>query len=226
MAIRFYDEALAEKIGKWIVSPDVKVLRPDESARLFAMKADEAKDMPITLPIVSLSRNPRMGITIAGKRPMSYDGLRLRALDKEGKEVALPRNFKLNAIPMSLQYQLDIYCRRLDEADEYMRNFVFNFVNYPKLVAEFKYNGVDFRHFSTVYLSDEVVDNSDIPERLFPDQFTRYTLGLTVDDAYLFSVPDGINWSISGVVVDIEGKPENETVAEFPIDPRKPGFRR
>ena len=226
MAIRFYDEALADKIGSWIVDSDVKVLRPDETSRLFSMKADEALDKPVSLPIIALSRDPRMGIVIPGKRPMSYDGVRLRAYDDTGNEVALPANFKVNAIPMSLRYSLDIYCRRMDEADEYMRNFVFNFVNYPNLNVSFRYNGVDFRHRSTIYLSDEIADNSDIKERLFPDQFTRYTLSLSVDDAYLFSIPKNINWNVSGVVVDIAGegygKPE-ETLAEFDLPHPEPG---
>ena len=35
----------------------------------------------------------------------------------------------------------------------------------------------------------DVEDNSDIPERLFKTQFTRWTLSVTIDDAYLFSAP-------------------------------------
>lgn len=36
---------------------------------------------------------------------------------------------------------------------------------------------------------NEVQDNSDIPERLIAGQFTRFTIGITVDDAYIWSVP-------------------------------------
>jgi len=41
-----------------------------------------------------------------------------------------------------------------------------------------------------------VSDNSDIPERLIKDQFTRMSLKINIDDAYLFSVPFMNNWNI------------------------------
>lgn len=213
MALRFYDEAMARKIGAWIVDSEVKVLKPDETQRLFSMKADEAMDRPLSLPIIALSRSPRIALPSNGKQPRSYDGFKIRAYGADGAEVRLPRDFKLNAIPVEFQYQIDIYCRKLAEADEYMRNFVFNFVNYPNLVVTFKYNGVTLRHASAVHLSGEVVDNSDIPERLFPDQFTRYTLTVDVDDAYLFSIADNVNWTISEVMVDVWDSPDGGGLA-------------
>ena len=38
-------------------------------------------------------------------------------------------------------------------------------------------------------MSNEIQDNSDIPERLISGQFTRFTIAITVDDAYIWSVP-------------------------------------
>ena len=40
MAIRYYDEALTEKIKSWVKDPDMRVLSPNDSTRLFQMKAD------------------------------------------------------------------------------------------------------------------------------------------------------------------------------------------
>ena len=34
-----------------------------------------------------------------------------------------------------------------------------------------------------------VEDNSDVPQRLFSDQFVRWTIRFTIDDAYMFSLP-------------------------------------
>lgn len=45
-------------------------------------------------------------------------------------------------------------------------------------------------------LNSTVTDNSDIPERLFPDQFTRFTIQLELQDAYLYSVPINTNINI------------------------------
>ena len=55
MAIRFYDEAIYEKIKKWVKDPNVSILKPDETERLFKQKADENKDKPITLPLITIS---------------------------------------------------------------------------------------------------------------------------------------------------------------------------
>ena len=37
-------------------------------------------------------------------------------------------------------------------------------------------------------MSSDISDNSDIPERLISGQFTRYTIQLEIDDAYLFDI--------------------------------------
>ena len=210
MAVRFYDEALALKLENWIKDKSIKVLKPEETTRLFKMKADEAKDKPIKLPLIALSRKTTINVLNTNKQPLSYDGMKIKAYDKDGKLVE-ERTLKLNAIPMKLDYQLDIYTAEMAEADEYMRNFVFNFVNYPNVTIEIPYNDCKLLHESTVYLEENVEDNSDIPQRLVPGQFTRYTLHLTIDNAYLFSAPIKERIMISKVELEIKDNP-NESL--------------
>lgn len=190
MAVRFYDEALKNKIQDWIKDPNIKVLSPNDTTRLFQIKADETNDKPITLPLISLSRDSEVRIRNANKRVMSFDGVRVRAIDNETKEEINPgRAYKLNAIPVIITYQLDIYTRYYEEADEYARNFLFNLINYPKLTIEIPYNNVSLTHDSNINLNSSIEDNSDVPLKLFPDQFYRWTFTLTIEDAYIFSVP-------------------------------------
>ena len=92
----------------------------------------------------------------------------------------------LNAIPISIQYQLDIYTRYLKEADAYCRDFIFNIINHPNVKIVVPYNDANFEHNSTLRVSADVEDNSDIPERLIAGQFTRMSLSLDIDDAYLW----------------------------------------
>ena len=47
-------------------------------------------------------------------------------------------------------------------------------------------------------MASTVEDNSDIAQRLLPDQFTRFTFKLYIDDAYLFSVPIKENTRVDG----------------------------
>lgn len=206
MGVRFYDEALTQKIQSWIKDDKIHVLKPEETNRLFKMKADEAKDKPIKLPLIALSRKPNINVLNTNKRPMSFDGMKIKAYDKEGNFVPKESMLKLNAIPMQLEYQLDIYTAKLAEADEYLRNFVFNFVNYPNVKITIPYNDCNLEHESTVYMDEEVEDTSDIPERLVPGQFTRYSISLTIDNAYMFSAPIKENILISSVILNTVDK--------------------
>ena len=75
----------------------------------------------------------------------------------------------------------------MEEADEYVRNFIFNLINYPKLEIQIPYNDSPLSYTSFITLLESVEDNSDIPERLVPGQFSRFTLSIALNDAYLFS---------------------------------------
>lgn len=204
MGARFYDDAIAERLQKWIKDPNIHILKPSETTRMLEIKADESRDR-ITLPQIQLSRS---GYTILNsrKKPMSFDGITVRAYDKDGNLVNPGSAMKLNAIPIRLEYQLDIYTRGFDECDEYVRDFVFHLVNHPVYDITIPYNGMNLKHNFTMHLEDEVEDTSDIPQRLFPDQFTRYTMSIVIDDAYLFSIPSKGNVQIELAQLDVKDK--------------------
>lgn len=93
----------------------------------------------------------------------------------------------LNHVPIQLNYQIDIYTKFFEEADEYARNFVFSIINHPKVTIEIPYNDSKLCHTSFMELRESISDNSDIPERLIPTQFYRFTLKFTLQDAQLYS---------------------------------------
>ena len=51
MAIRYYDEALVNKLKNWTSNTDVTITGPDETRRMFEVIADKTKDKPIKLPL-------------------------------------------------------------------------------------------------------------------------------------------------------------------------------
>jgi hypothetical protein len=181
MAIGLIDEALYSKIQGWIKDPNMVILKPNETLRLFQTVADQTNDKPITLPLIALSRDSDIEVLQTNKRPLSFSGTILEA---NNKNVEI-----LNGIPIEVSYQLDIYTKGFSEGDEYLRNFVFNFVNHPKLIINIPYNKVNLKHTANVRISSTITDTSDIPQRLFSGQLTRWTIKLFVDDCYLFSVP-------------------------------------
>lgn len=224
MSVSYYDNALTDKIQGWIKSNTLKVMGPDQSLRLFQTLADVNRDKAITLPCISLSRAPNVEISSDHKKPMSFDGLMIAhpefppECDTDAKKQAWldalrdkqkAKSLQVNAIPMVLNYQLDIYTKTLKDADEYVRNFVFNFINHPKLTITLPYNGVNYTHDCNVKIVSPVQDNSDIPSRLFPGQFYRWTISLIIDDAYLFSIPVESLVDIKDIDVELYGSTDD-----------------
>lgn len=179
MSFTLYDRAVTEKIKKWILDSNMVVLSPDETRRLFTWKATTDGDRPLTLPLISINRNRDVSIKTTSKQMLSHRG---KIFNSE-KGVS----DHLNAIPMTLSYVINIYTRYLEEADEYVRNFVFQLINYPKIEIQIPYNNSQLTYTSYLTLQPEISDNSDIPERLIAGQFSRMTLAITLNDAYLFS---------------------------------------
>ena len=177
--VYLYDEALVAKLKSWTHNTNMHVYAPSDSRTLFETIADENED-EIKLPILALTRSG-FEITNTNKRPLTYDGLKIF----EGDEYTQ----QLNAIPISINYQLDIYTRTLKEADLYARDLIFNLINHCKVEMVIPHNGVDYTHHGHVFISNNVEDNSGISERMDFGQFTRYTLNLIIDDAYLWSAP-------------------------------------
>lgn len=202
MSIRFYDEALVEKIRSWTKDSDLTILKPNEVTRLLQEVADKVNDRPIQLPLIALSRDTTVTLDATNKKPLSREGLTFEANQELGKHLA--------AIPIQIGYQLDIYTRYYEEGDEYLRNFIFNFVNHPNVSIEIPYNNSKISQTTHITLLSSVEDTSDIAQRLIPGQFTRWTLKLILDNAYLFSIPFKKTWKISDSDTDINYKLKQE----------------
>lgn len=178
MSVGLYDKALVDKIKNWCGDTHLTILTVEDTNTLWQVVADQQNDKPIQLPLLAIRRLDGFQINQIAKRPLSFDGLSL--------DSTIERTIQLNAIPITINYQIDVYTRYFNECDQLMRNLVFNFINSPILSIHIPYRDLDLKHNSKITLASEIQDNSNIPERLIPGQFTRFTLNLTVDDAYLF----------------------------------------
>lgn len=178
MSATLYDDAVLNKIKRWVKDKDIKITGPNETRKLFEYIADVTNDKPIDLPLIALRRDPNLTILSRIKQPSSFDGWRKSIDNKKGSQ--------LNKIPIQISWQLDIYTRYFEEAEEYVRNFVFNIINYPSVEVEIPYNDSKLTHKFNIFINETIEDNSDIPERLVSGQFTRKTIFFYTDEAYLF----------------------------------------
>jgi hypothetical protein len=188
VGLYLYDEALVNKIKSWMPHTQSQVYGPDETRRMFEIIADESNDKPIKLPIICVKRGLGFNLNSTTKRPLSFDGFSV--------EASVKKSMQLNAISITIPYQIDIYTRYMKEADEYARSIIFNIVNSPKVTVTIPYNNVELEHDSNLRLSHNIDDNSSIPERAVAGQFTRYTLNIEMDDAYLFDARIRENYTI------------------------------
>lgn len=187
MALRYYDDVLAVKLKNWIPdNSNIRVLGPESTKQLFETQADDTNDKPLELPLITLSRNTDIELLSTTKQPRSYDGL---VIEKNESTT-----MQLNVIPVKLNYQLDIYTKTYEQGDEYLRNFLFKLINNPTIVIEIPYNDAHILHRANIKVLPNVADTSSIAERIFPGQFTRWTIQFEIQDAFLFSVPYRKNW--------------------------------
>lgn len=201
MACRYYDDLIVGKLKKWL--PDnstLRVLKPDESKRLFELTADDNKDGKFQLPLIAVSRNNDIELLLNVKNPKSFDGLKL-ASTEDG-------TLQMNVIPIRIQYNLDIYTKTFEECDEYVRSFLFKLINNPVIKIEIPYNNTHIEHIANIRVLSTVSDTSAISERIFSGQFTRYTIQLEIQDAFLFSIPYRKNWKL--YLSDNDLLPDNE----------------
>ena len=219
MSATLYDEAIVKRLEEMTSEYKIPILKPEETARLFSVKADESRDK-ISLPMFALSRR---GYKIANtnRQPKSYDGIKIRPYDKDGKLVNEGSALKLNAIPIRLEYQLDIYTLNLSECEDFSREIIYEFVNNPSDFIVIPYNDANVTHNFTIHVEEDVEDNSDIQERIFSGQFTRYSIRIFVDDAYLFSIPKRKNVSIECAKVVVGDTQSHREIEEINLVPSK-----
>jgi len=189
MALEYYDDAVVAKLKKWTpTNIPLRILKPDETKRLFETLADDSGDKNIKLPLIALSRNNEIELTLNIKTPRSYDGYKLSQNKNE--------TIQMNVIPVKLQYQMDIFTKTYHESDEYLRQYLFKLINNPVIKIGVPYNGQDITQIANIRVLSNIADTSDIPQRLFTGQFTRWTIQFEIQDAFLYDVPYRRNWKI------------------------------
>ena len=189
--------------------------------------------------MIVLNRTNGFTIKNPNKKPLTFDGLHINNLDeieydylryqlehglidqkdfeekyKEYKKISEDNPIvSLNAIPISIPYTLDIYTRYQKENDLYVRNLIFNIINYPTFQVSFKYNGIDVEHNSNLILNDRVTPSTP-SIKLFSDQICKQSLSIIVDDAYLWDVRIRSSVSLNEMSLEIQ----NNNSEDFSIE--------
>ena len=167
--LSIYDSALQKKLLE--VFPNIIVAHPD-----VVMKRASEKDGKISLPMISMYRmaNPIKEGEI--NHFEAFHGRAAKRISNDHIELEM-------ALPIEIEYQIDIWAQKRSGADSLFRELVFFLLREPNLVI----NIPEFERpqiFSMKYESmDQPTDYSSIEES---SPIHRYSLTYKVPDARLF----------------------------------------
>lgn len=174
MSVYMYDEAIIEDLRILVNDDRIHIVPVDNVFRLIARLEDDK----IEMPLISLTRT---GWQLSDNKPqmMKFDGA---LADYDEKRNSLKR---VQAIPISIGYQLDVWTKTRLENDNILRELIFYYSTHPTLVVKIEY-GLDITHNFNLFFDPDVEDNSDIVEHKNRGEYFRQTLTLYTDDAYLW----------------------------------------
>lgn len=137
----------------------------------------------IQFPLISLIRTGWQ-IEDYSQEFMNNSGGLVGYLDDEvGDRI---RQVRLQAIPIQINYQLDIWTQNRIDNDVIAREFIWFYKQNPQLRVKIPH-GLNITHPFNIGIENEVVDNSDIAEHNSRGRYYRQTLGLYTDkDAFLW----------------------------------------
>lgn len=190
-----YSKAILEKLRELTANSETPILVTDLGDNLFrrSILGSNSDTEEVKLPLIGLSRT---GWRLS--RDKNYAMLK-SGISREFFEDSDDQEFSIEtfeevrdnkpaivqAVPIEIDYQLDIVTNTLIENDMIVREFFFYFLQNPTLVVRVPYQ-LDFNHTVNFIIGDEVEDNSDIESKERNGFYTRQTLTFSVEGAYLW----------------------------------------
>lgn len=174
MSTYIYDEALVEDLRTLTKDTRIHIVPPDNLFRLVGRIVEDE----IKMPLISLART---GWQLTDSRPhtVKFDGA-LAGYNDESNKLK-----RVQALPINISYQLDVWTKTRLENDNILRELIFYYSTNPTLSVKIGY-GLDIDHNFNVFIDNDIEDNSDIVEHKNRGEYFRQTISLYTDDAYLW----------------------------------------
>ena len=195
--IYLYDEAIVNKFRTIFDDTRITVQPPENAIRYVAQLSEDN----VKFPLISLNRTNwslRSG-------DISWAQSRIGVANRINSDDTIS---VMRAIPIQLEYQLDIYTVDRLTNDEIYRELIFYFIKHPTLEVEIPYT-IDGGHVFNLDINPDIVDNSDTVEHVNKGVLYRYTSTWVVKDAYLFEGTTEYNR-----VAQIQIKDEEESYSD------------
>lgn len=175
--VYLYDNAIINDLRRIITDNRITITPFENLIRTISKSENDV----ISLPIVSITRT---NWTILSNRPhaMKFDGALsdISLVNQEDTKVT-----NLQAIPIRINYLIDVWTRTRLDNDNLFRELIFYYSTNPTLKIQIPY-GIDANKNFNIIFDNDVEDNSDIINHKNIGEHFRQTLSFYVDDAYLW----------------------------------------
>jgi hypothetical protein len=180
-----YDKGVYEKIKA--LYPEVFFAAPEEH---FAINA-RYHNGKVLMPFIGLWRMPDFNVN----RELYNDSYvrrgPIRPTVGTSKNLEYPnQRVNMQGIPVSLQYQLDIYAVKRDHCDGLAAELTLEFFQNPWVNVIQKDMGDEFVQQFNLDMEDSIVDNTSISEFDETNRFYRLTITLNMPSAVIYKISD------------------------------------
>lgn len=211
MSAYMYDEAIINNLRS-IVGDDRITITPVDTIFDIIPRLNNDK---ITLPLLTVTRRNWSIQSDNVNHAAKYEGALSGIYQDEGKTTIQRVQF----VPMTLTYSLDVWTKQRLENDEIVRELFWYYMTSPTLQITVPYK-LDFDHNFNLFIEPEIEDNSDISQHLNTGEVFRQTLTIYTDDAKLWK-----SSSRDPTIIDIRFKLHKQTLSEAAIDNRPTSFQ-
>lgn len=174
--IHLYDDAVVNRFREILGDDSIMIVPPERAKDVKAQLSDNDE---IKFPLITLDRT---GWSVQSNR-INWSASRMGIAD------SISSNNKANilhAIPIRINYSLDVFTVDKVSADEIYRELIFYFLLHPTLMVNIPY-GLDTEHVFNLFFNDDIEDNSDTVSHVDNGVLYRNTSTLYTDDAHLFA---------------------------------------
>jgi len=177
MSAYMYDEAVILDLRRIIGDNRITIVPVD---RVFDV-IPRLDDDNVTLPLISVVRRSWSVKSHDVNHAAKYEGALADVRYKE-EDVNIQR---VQFVPMTIQYSIDVWTKTRLENDEIIRELFWYYMISPTLQIKIPYD-LDFDHNFNLFIDEDIEDNSDIIQHVNRGEYFRQTLNIYTDDAKLW----------------------------------------
>lgn len=180
MSAYLYDEAIVNNLREVIGDSRISIMPVDNAMQIIPRMNDDKFD----LPLVTLTRTSWRIHSQDVNHSAKYEGATSRIYNGEPYMHNVQVQ-KFQFVPMEISYALDVWTRTRAENDEFIRELFWYYMTSPTLQVTVPYD-LNFNHNFTLFVEEDIEDNSDISQHSQHGEYFRQTIRLMTDDAKLW----------------------------------------